>query len=227
MKKMSLIAAIATLACAGAANAGVYMSFADPIPGRQLRNTANAVEAGVGRMTYDQSATFDFFIDGTDLGFGPVTITGAHMEMDMAIGAAAVTGSATVAPVAGFFTIYIIGEDEVRRDVIRGLAGDGAFVRVGNTNALLFSDPDFEYQAGPVLEALNGGPVLFADPTEAVFTLTSIAPTGGGSFLNGDGTFKSFDANASFTGNAEVVPAPGAIALAGLGGLCMLRRRRA
>ena len=43
MKNLYLSAAIASLAFAGAANASVYMSFADPIPGRQLHNTANDV----------------------------------------------------------------------------------------------------------------------------------------------------------------------------------------
>lgn len=227
MKNLALSAAIASLAFAGAAQASVYMSFADPIPGRQLHNTANDVEAGVGRLTYDQAATFDFFVDGTDLGFGPVTISGAHMEMNMAIGAAATSLGVTTAPVAGAFTIYILGESG-RQDIITGTARDGAYVRVGNTNSLLFSDPSFVYTAGPVLTGLAGAPITFADPTEGVFTVTSIAPVGGGSFLNGDGTFKSFDANASFSGNTEVVvPTPGALALSGLGGLCLIRRRRA
>jgi uncharacterized protein (TIGR03382 family) len=226
MRRIAQAAGIATLAFAGAAHAGIFMSFADPIPGRQMRNAADAVAAGVGRLTYDQTAVFDFLVDGTDLGFGAVTLVNARMEMNMALGAAVTIGSVTTAPVHGFFTIYVVDQDDVRRDVITGTARDGAYVRVGNTNSLLFSDPDFHYSAGPVLEGLAGAPLVFGDPTEGVFTLTSIAPVGGGSFLNADGSFKTFDANASFTGNTEVIPAPGAIVLAGLGTLVLARRRR-
>jgi uncharacterized protein (TIGR03382 family) len=227
MKLIAQSVVIASLALAGAAQAGVFMSFADPIPGRQMHNEANAIEAGVGRLTYDQSASFDFFVDGSDVGFGPVTFAGAHMEMNMALGVTAVTGSVTVAPVRGFFSIYILDDSNQRQEIVRGLASDGAYVRVGNTNSLLFSSPDFQYVAGPALQALMPVGTVLGDPTEGVFTLTAIAPVGGGTaFLNPDGSFKSFDANASFTGNAEVVPTPGALALAGLGGLCLLRRRR-
>jgi MYXO-CTERM domain-containing protein len=38
---------------------------------------------------------------------------------------------------------------------------------------------------------------------------------------------RSWTANASYSGNSDVVPAPGAIALAGLGGLLIARRKRA
>lgn len=226
MRKISVVGCLASLGLAAGAQAGIAMSFADPIPGRQLHNQASGVESGVGLLTYDQSASFDFFVDGTDVGFGPVTFTGAHMEMRMALGTTSSALGVTIAPVVGFFTIYTLNPDLSRNTIISGTALDGAFVRVGNTNSLLFSDPDFDYTPGPALAALMPPGTSFADPTEAVFTLTSIAPVGGGSFLNDDGSFKTFDANASFTGNAEVVPAPGAIVLGGLGALTVLSRKR-
>ena len=104
-----------------------------------------------------------------------------------------------------------------------GVASAGTLVRISDTNAILFSNPNFTYTAGPALTAITG-PLVFSDPTEAVFTLTSIVAEGGGFFINPDGSFKTFDANSSFSGNT--VPTPGALLMAGLGGLCLARRRR-
>ncbi len=223
MTKICIAAAVATLSLAGAAQAGIAFSFADPIPGRQLTSTANAQEAGVANLTYDQSAQIQFLVDGTDVGFGSVVFQNARLEMNLSLGAASTAGGVTQAPVTGSFTIYDFS-NEVRTNILTGIADLGTYVRIGNTNSLLFSDPSFSYVSGPALSAYLAPGTTFTDPTEAVFTLTSISPS---SFLNPDGTFKSFQANASFTGNTEVVPAPGALALAGLGGLLVTRRKRA
>lgn len=218
------LAALAGLALSSAAHAGIAMSFADPIPGRQLHNTENGAAPGVGRMTYDQTAVLAFYIDGTAEGFGEVTFGNARMEMDLAIGAAVTFGGVTQAPVTGTFTVYDATDGRV--DIITGVAQLGTYVRVGNTNSLLFSDPNFVYLPGPALTALMAPGRVFTNPTEGVFTLTSIAAVGGGNFLNPDGTFRTFDANASYSGNTEVIPTPGALALAGLGALCLVRRKR-
>ncbi|MFA6044424.1 MAG: hypothetical protein WC718_05520 [Phycisphaerales bacterium] len=223
MRKICYAAVVATLGLAGAAQAGIAFSFADPIPGRQLTSTANAQEAGVASLTYDQSAEITFLVDGTDAGFGNVVFSHARLEMNLAIGAASTAGNVTQAPVTGSFTIYDF-TNEVRSNIITGIADLGTYVRIGNTNSLLFSDPSFSYIAGPALSAYLAPGTTFSNPTEGVFTLTSISPS---SFLNPDGTFKSFQANASFTGNTEVVPAPGALALASIGGLLVVRRKRA
>lgn len=223
MRKTLITAAIASLGLAAAAQAGIAFSFADPIPGRQLTSTANAQEAGVASLTYDQSAELVFLIDGTDVGIGNVVFPHAHLEMNLSLGTATTFAGITQAPVTGSFTIYDLSS-ESRVDILTGIADIGTYVRVGNTNALLFSDPNFSYVAGPALASLLAPGTTFTGPTEGVFTLTDINPS---SFLNSNGTFKSFQANASFTGNTEVVPAPGALALAGLGSMLVIRRKRA
>ncbi len=225
MKTSQILAGVVALVGAAAAHAGVAMSFADPIPGRQLTNLADGSGPGVGLLRYDQSAVLAFLFDGSGAGMPSTIFTDARMEMSMSLGAATTFGGITTAPVSGFFTIYDMSSGS-RRDIVTGTASAGTFVRISNTNSMLFSDPDFAYTAGPALVDLTG-PLVFLDPTEGVFTLTSVVADGGGSFINPDGTFRSFEANASFTGNAEAIPAPGALVLAGLGALCVARRRRA
>ena len=174
---MRLITKIALLSAVGitaAANASVAFSFADPIPGRQLHNEMNGGGAGIGLLTYDSTAPITFLVDGTDEGFGPVTFTNARMEMSMTLGAASSFGGVTLAPVAGTFTIYQ-GSGDSRVNVLTGAASAGSFVRISNTNSLLFSDPDFVYTAGAALTALMAPGSSFADPSEAVFTLTDVA----------------------------------------------------
>ncbi|MDX2132461.1 MAG: PEP-CTERM sorting domain-containing protein [Planctomycetota bacterium] len=225
MKTSWILAGAIALAGVAAAQASVAMSFADPIPGRQLSNLANGAGAGVGLLRYDQTVPLTFLFDGAGGGFVDHVFTDARMELTMSLGAATTIAGVTTAPVSGSFTIFDMSSG-MRRDIVTGTAAAGTFVRISNTNSLLFSDPTFSYAAGPALVDIVG-PITFLDPSEGVLTLTSVVTDGGGSFINPDGTFKSFEANASFTGNAEAVPAPGAIALAGLGALCVARRRRA
>ena len=225
MRCICIAAVLAASGVAVTAHASIAFSFADPIPGRQLHNTMNGGGAGVGLLSYDTSVPIAFLVDGTDDGFGPVTFAGARMEMNMTLGAAASIAGITLAPVAGTFTIYTM-ESEVRMDILTGTASAGSFVRISNTNSMLFSDPDFVYTAGAALAALMAPGSTFSAPSEAVFTLTDIAAVGGGSFIGPRGVFQSFDANTSFSGNTNVVPTPaGSLALA-LTGLAAVRRQR-
>lgn len=225
MKKSIAIVALAGLGLAAAAQGAVTMSFADPIPGRQLHNQVDGAAQGVGLLTYDSTAPLRFLFDGLEDSLPSNVFLNARMEMNFSIGAAASFGGLMTAPVIGFFRIYD-ASTPANLDIIRGVATAGTYVRISNTNAILFSDPNFAYIPGPALLAITG-PMVFTNPTEGVFTLTSVIAEGGDGIFNPDGSFRSFDANASFTGNTEsAVPTPGALALAGASLLCLGVRRR-
>ena len=229
MRSMTICAVLAAAAVVATAQASVSFSFADPVPGRQLHNVSNGAGAGVGALSYDTSAILTFLVDGSEEGFGAVTFTDAHMELSMSLGAATTLGTVTVAPVSGSFTIYRMIGGEVRQNILTGTASAGSFVRISNTNSMLFSDPDFVYSAGAALTAIMPEGMTFASPSEAVFTLTDVAVSGAGpaSFIGPGGVFRNFDANASFTGNTATIPAPGASVALALSGLAAARRRRA
>jgi hypothetical protein len=221
-------AAGAAMAFTSIANAGISFSFADPVPGRQMSNVANGAGAGIGALSYDTNANIVFYVDASDLGAGTLTFNTARMEMALTLGAAVTSGGVTLAPVTGSFTIYDM-TGNVRTNILTGSADSGTFVRITNTNSILFSDPDFTYTAGPALSSVLPQGTQFVPSTEAVFTLTDVQTVGGSGLTTSGGAFRSFAANASFTGNTEttIVPAPGAFALAGASGLLVARRRRA
>lgn len=227
MKKISAIAMFVA-AAAGSAQASITFSFADPVPGSQLSAVANSPAPGIASLSYDTNATINLLVDGTQEGMGSTAFTNARMEFtNMTLGAAVTIGGITVAPIAGSFTIYDF-TGNVRTDIITGTSQAGSFVRVLGTNSLQFSTPDgFTYTAGPALNAwMTPGSILSAYQ-EASFSLTDVQAVGGGNFIGPGGVFRSFTANSSYSGNTEVIPAPGAIALAGMGGLLAARRRRA
>ena len=231
MKQFTL-PALATLALAAAANAGLAFSFSDPVPGKQLTNVqGNQFGAGTGLMTYDQFATLSLFVDGSGEA-SPFThmFSNARMEMSMAVYTGSTTAGVFSAAVQGFFRIF---DATSGLDIVRGDATAGAFLRVSGTSSLLLSsDSGFTYTFGAELNSLlsstgNGGqgPV---DPQEAVFTITdATTSTGSTSIIGSGGVVKSFSANASYSGNVATaaVPAPGAFALIGLAGLVARRRR--
>lgn len=221
--------AVATFAglATTAAHAGVItFSFADPVPGRQMTAVAGGGGGSSALLTYDTSARISLLVDGSAEGFGALEFTDARMELSMALGVTTTMGGVTVAPVSGTFTIYDMSTGS-RRDIITGASQNGAFVRVLGTNSLQFATPDgFTYLAGPALTALLAPGRELSPYQEASFSLTDIQTVGGGAFIAPDGSFRSFTANSSYSGNTEVIPAPGALALAGLGGLMVARRRR-
>lgn len=225
------LAALAPLAAVAVANAGLAFSFADPTPGKQLHNVQdNHAGAGTGLMTYDQDAAITFLVDGsTEANPFTTSWTNARMEMNMTVFTGSTSAGVFSAPVSGFFRIY---DANTGATIVRGDATGGAFLRfAGTSTILLSSDSGFAYTFGQALiDALafygNAGSSPF-DPQEGSFSLTDAVAVNGGDIIGEGGVVQSFDANASFSGNTETIPAPGALALLSVAGLVSARRRRA
>ena len=214
-----LTALVAACGIAGVSQAALTFSFADPVPGRQM-----SYSQGTGLISYDNLAAITVLVDGST---EPISFSTAFpnstMTMSLAVGTVSVAGPVIQAPVAGFFEL----RDASSALIIRGDTANGSFIRLGSTSSILMSDDiSFAYTAGPSLTALLVPGRALANPQEAVFTVTDLLVGGGGPLVV-DGQMRSWTANASYSGNSEVVPAPGAIALASLGGLLIARRKRA
>lgn len=219
-------------ALAGAAQADLAFSFADPGAGiRPVTCVKDGGGPGIGRITYNMAVPISFIVDGTnEPGFlgGSPQVFNASLELQLDIGAATTAAGVTTASVTGYF---IVKDNVSNQMILRGDtldAGAGAFVRVGGTNSILFSnETGFQYTFGAALNALLASGRTPANPQEAVFTLTNILVAQGLSLIDAQTkTFNSFSANSSFTGNTAVVPSAGSLALMGLGGLIAARRRR-
>lgn len=221
MKNFAKIsAAAAAFALAGAANADLAFSFADP--GLGIRPVTNSG----GVLMYNMAVPISFIVDGsTEPAPFQQTFTNAVLELRLSLGTTTTAGGITTASVSGFFQITTAPLGPV---ILRGDAQGGAFVRVGGTNSILFSDQTgFSYTFGPALQALLAPGRVPASPQEAVFTLTNIVVAGGLPLIDPvSKNLNDFSANSSFTGNTAVIPTPGSMALAGLAGLLVARRRR-
>ncbi|MBS0186471.1 MAG: hypothetical protein JSS51_00280 [Planctomycetes bacterium] len=223
---MQISAATAVFALAGAAQAGLAFSFADPGLGiRPVTNVANGGGAGIGLISYNMAVPISFIVDGSSepAPFSQ-TFANAHLQLNLLISPAVTVGGVTTANVAGSFIVTDSGGGMI----VRGDSQAGSFVRVGGTNSILFSDQTgFSYTFGASLLALLAPGRTPANPQEAVFTLTNILTAGGAPLFDPiTKIFNDFSANSSFTGNTEAVPTPGSLALVGLGGLLVARRRR-
>ncbi len=215
-------AAAAVALAASAASADLTFSFADPVPGRQLTHNAGAVSYAIG-------VPLALLIDGSTEPVPFTTTFNAGLELNLTLGpASAPVGGFSQAPASGTFVLRNLSNPDPQTNIIlSGAAESGAFVRIAGTNSILFSHETwFSYAAGPELLALLVPGRTLADPQEAVFTVTDIATGGPPLIPAGGGAIANFTANASFSGNVSVVPTPGALALAGVGGLLALRRRR-
>jgi uncharacterized protein (TIGR03382 family) len=220
----SMLAALVLSSLAGVAAANVSFAFGDPAHGRQVTNTVvNNVSTN---LSYNNNFIVPFIIDGQELANPFKTTVNARVLMDLNVGTGLSVAGVYQAPVTGNFQIVDAATGAL---LLRADAGNGTFLRVGNTSSVLFSDTNgFAYTKGAGLEAIlaangNAGlPVL--NPQEGVFTMTQIT-TGGLPVIGANGRLNAFTANASFSGNFAI-PTPGAAALAGLGLIAAGRRRR-
>ncbi len=224
MKIAHLITAVGLAAAAASpAMADLAFSFADPSPGRQLRHNAGAI-------TYDTGTLISFIVDGSSEPNAFTTVFSvASLELNLTMGSSTTFAGITTAPVSGNFIIRDTSDaNPLTNIILTGAADSGAFVRISGTNSILFSDETgFAYLPGPALLALLVPGRTIVNPQEAVFTVTGIQTPANAILVGQGGTISNFDANASFSGNATVIPTPGSMALVGLGGLAMIRRRRA
>lgn len=233
MSTIRCVAATAALAFASmSANAGVIsFSFPAPVGGGSLLNIRSAGGTpDTGLMIADQSVPLTFTVDATAEGLGVTTFNNARMFMTVTLPRATQTGPDTFASiVSGTFTIYDYTGD-TRVDILTATLTGGAFVKSGNTHSMSSaSAAGLSYAPGPRLSALLGATRELAAPQLASFSLSNVLTFGGSQqILRPDLTFESFTATPTFSGSSEVVviPAPGAVVLAGLGGMLAGRRRR-
>lgn len=226
MRTVRGMLALAVLAVCPVAQATIAFSFADPGPGHQLTNTANGGGAGIGLLSYSSSQPIAFIIDGATE--TAVTMNNARLQMtNLTLGAAQTQNGITTAPVSGSFVFYDF-TGGVRTDIVTATVPNGSFVRIGATNAMLFSSATgLQYTAGPILTSLlEQAGLTLTNPQEAVFTLTDVSVAGGAPLFNANGVFNSFTANSSFSGNTSTVPTPGSVAVLLLAAATTLTRRR-
>ncbi len=216
------------LALCPLAHGSLAFSFASPGPGHQLTNVANGGGVGIGLLGYNTNQAISLIVDGTSEAIGTTTFTNARLEMtNLHLGAAQTINGITTAPVSGSFAFYDF-TGNTRVNILLATVPNGSFVRIGGTSAILFSSAQgLVYTAGPRLQTILGTAGPMVNPQEAVFTLTDVLVAGGAPLTGANGVFNSFNANASYSGNSALAPAPGSVALLSLAGLIFTKRRRA
>ena len=233
MSTIRCVAATAALAFASMTASAGIISFSFPVPvggGSLLNIRAAGSTPDSGLMVSDQSVPLTFTVDATAEGLGVTTFSNARMFMTINLPRATQTGPDTFASaISGTFTIYDYTGD-TRVDILTATLTGGQFLKSGAVHGLgSNSASGLTFTAGPRLSAILGSDRELVAPQLAAFSLSNVITFGGSQqILRPDLTFESFTATPSFSGSSEVlvIPAPGAVALAGLGGMLAIRRRR-
>jgi hypothetical protein len=233
MSTIRCVAATAALAFASmTASAGIIsFSFSPPVGGGSLLNIRAAGSTpDSGLMVSDQSVPLTFTVDATAEGLGVTTFSNARMFMTISLPRATQTGVETfTSNISGTFTIYDYTGD-TRVDILTATLSGGTFLKARGSHVMgSESATGLTFTPGPRLSAILGVERELVAPQLATFALSNVTTFGGSpEILRPDLTFESFTATPSFSGSSEVlvIPAPGAVALAGLGGMLAIRRRR-
>ncbi len=233
MSTVRCMAAAAALAFASmTASAGIItFNFPAPVGGGSLLNIRSA--GGLpdsGLMIADQSVPLTFTVDATAEGLGVTTFNNARMFMTITLPRATQTGvDVFTSNISGTFTIYDYTGD-TRVDILTATLSGGQFVKARGSHVMgSDSASGLTFTPGPRLSAILGADRQLVAPQLATFALSNVLTFGGSpEILRPDLTFESFTATPTFSGSSEVlvIPAPGAAALAGIGGLTIMRRRR-
>lgn len=211
---------------AGAAPGAITFTFFDPAAGPEITHTEgtdNATDPGI--ITWTGSGV-TFTVDGSEDGLGSQVFS-ATIAMTLEIGAVTdMVGGTFIAPILfGTFSFSDTGSGETILSAIIGSSA-GAVLTLGTTGSIISQGggeaDGLNLTAGTALSSLLGG-LTFAPNFDANFTLTSISPP---IMLNGDGFLSDFTANSAFTGNAQLVPSPGASAIIGMSMMLAVTRRR-
>jgi len=214
---------------AGAAHASVSITFDDPGSGPEFTHTAPTSGGGTGDLDFRADLPVDLQLVGTGAAAGLGTVNfSAFLETDFAVGAitSPIGSPFASASLTGSFRWVEEGTGTV---ILEGAFVDAAVITFGISGSIITNSDitggSLAYTPGAGLIGL--GITTLIDPQDAVWTLTDVNFANGQSIIDVDNErfFNDFDANAAFTGTAEV-PAPGAAALAMLAGAAAIRRRR-
>lgn len=223
-------------AFSASSNGAVFFTFDDPGSGPEITHVAGD-KNNPSVITYSGSLV-NLLIDGSEEGVGAVNKP-AFVTMNILIGQVeSQFGDILTAPIIGGSFSFFDATEGAPSESSLLLQGDfvfdafnGGLVTLNTTGALFATSTGaaLTLTEGAALKPMLGS--LTLTPTfDVSFTLTNIRgfDSTPGVFLTEDGYISSFFANSAFTGNAGVmlIPAPGAVVLAGFAGVLGARRRR-
>ncbi|GAB4555847.1 MAG: hypothetical protein Tsb0013_18630 [Phycisphaerales bacterium] len=222
-----LLAALACAAIAPVASAGeITFTFDDPAAGGEFMGNSGMP----GSLTYDTAAVLDLVVDSTDCEDGSINVFQAQLAMELSVGTPSSFAGIISAPVTGSFTFTDLNSGEV---IMTATTTNARLVNFDSAGSVISSvdgtGTGLSFAAGPALVAIGLEELMAID---AVFTLTDIDVFQASTIFSDIGgqnpVLNDFDANAAFTATAtgQVIPTPGAAALAGIGLVGFARRRR-
>ncbi|MEQ8844130.1 MAG: PEP-CTERM sorting domain-containing protein [Phycisphaerales bacterium] len=225
------VRAIACSVCAmgvASAQGAISFTFADPSTPLEVTHTAGAAPDGVsGLLTYDAAVPMDFIVYSDEAGYAGGTFADATLSLSVVVGPAFGVGGLTGANLG---EVSIEFFDSGGNLLLSGQADGGTLSIVGGlSGAWTVNSTDvgggLDWTASGALLAdlQSAGYDELVPSHDASFTLTNVSPPAG---LDPTSDYlPDFTANSAFTGTSNV-PAPGALALAGLVGIGASRRRR-
>ena len=210
---MRVIAGSMILVGAAAAQGAITFTFADPTAMSEMSHTG-------GLLSYNADA-IDFTIHSTEAGYAGETYEDATLSFT----ATAVDGGSFGPFQAGLVTTTTFEfRDNAGDLLLSGSFTNGTLALINDVGGIT-ADEDASFGGltytahGDFLADLQAANLELAPEFDAAFTLTNIEFGSPGQGL------ADFTANSAFTGTAHVIPTPGALALAGFGGLAAIRRR--
>lgn len=224
---LSFLALACAAGLAASAHGAVTFTFFDPATGPEItyvEGSDNVTDPGEATWTGSNVA---LTVDGTDEGLGQTTFANTAVSMFLEVGAVeGQEGGTFIAPIlSGMFSFTDMDSGMTLLTATMG-AEAGAVLALGTTGNIIAQGGGgaggLTFTAGSGLAAFLGGLTL-GPIFDANFTLTNIDPA---ATLSDNDFLEDFEANSAFTGNAEVIPSPGAIALAGLSLLTFAASRK-
>lgn len=225
MRHSSVFVVLCTAgAVAASASAAVSFTYADPPSGLEVVYTAPTQPGDDGVVTID--TIVNLRVDLTDHGLGVFLFNDAHFVKNATVGPATQVdpGIFIADSNEGSFSFTTSGGDPI----LSGVYDGGKIIVIANSGSLTTNNSNpggsLTLTYGAVLNALlDGTGLAFGDGIDSVWTMTAISHVG----IGPDGYFEDFESNAAYTGTAQVVPTPGALALGAFSGLlCCTRRTR-
>lgn len=237
--QISVALGVATLLAGAGSAKGDFFSFASDRNGGSPTFRSGATSPGslggftdAGSLSPNGRVNTDLLWDQDEDGPGQAVVIPAYFTLEAQLNSASVTPFA-----GGFIEAYSASGAYVFRDPASNAAiltvsfTNAAFVSFSDSSQLLGTSATLQGSAatdagltftgsGPLAGRLLNGPRTFA------FTLTNLRGLQGGRATLGQGSAFSNLWISEGSWSANAIPAPGAMALAGIGALLTVRRRR-